>query len=95
MDVLMLSTAIAALAVAMLVLACAISVCTIVLREQGPDSVVGPDADADAAPSADKGLECVVAMGPEPEAEPYSDSREGSFTLPLPPGFGMNTARLF
>jgi CDP-diacylglycerol pyrophosphatase len=84
MDVLMLSTAIAALAVAILALACAISVYTLVLRK--PDSnkcPIVPD-------------ECVVTMGPEPEPEPYSDaeSREGSFTLPLPPGFGMSTAQL-
>lgn len=85
MDVLMLSAAMTALAVAILTLACAILVCTIVLRKTdlGSRSDQGPD-------------DCVVAMGPEPEPEPYTDaeSREGSFTLPLPPGFGMSTARL-
>lgn len=87
MDVLMLSTAIAALAVAMLVLALAVMVCTIVLRK----SDAGPEPDEVIDPTA-----CVLAFGPEPEADPYSDaeSHEGSFTLPLPPGFGMSTAQL-
>jgi hypothetical protein len=83
MDVLMLSAAIAALAAALLAVSCAIMICTIVLRK--PD-----ERCSGAGPDADKAPECVVAMGPEP-----SDSREGSFTLPLPPGFGMSTARLF
>lgn len=79
MDVLMLSTAIAALAVAVLVLACSIAVCTIVLRKPEPGSDVSPD-------------DCVVAMGPEASVDSVNNA--GSFTLPLPPGFGMSPTRL-
>lgn len=85
MDVLMLSTAIAALAAAMLAVSCVALLCIIMRRR-----------DEEASVAVEKAESCVVAFGPEPEAEPYSDaeSHEGSFTLPLPPGFGMNTAQL-
>jgi hypothetical protein len=83
MDVLMLSTAIAALAAAMLAVSCVALLCIIMRRR-----------DEEASVAVEK-AESVRVSSPSVRSVRSEGSEDGSFTLPLPPGFGTSTARLF